>query len=192
LRAAVAQAQDGVRLVADALACLYGEATTPSGCNVVITFAGVLSSVEKRIIREKTGLNLIGFYELAQKQRNRNYAHLQRILSKLDETDIRFSGLCVDAGGASDSSCFIKKEVEAVAVIDSRVQAIEPIYRAYRQSVDTVDTWRRKRVQAAKTLVAASKAWALEHGKIAKALGRNTDFKSWNLRSVLSGLKTGF
>jgi len=110
LRAAVTQAQDGVRLVADALACLYGEATAQSGCNVVIRFAGVLSSEEKKILLDKTGPNLIGFYELAQKQRNKNYAHLQRILSKLDD-DIRFSGLCVDAGGASDSSCFIKKEM---------------------------------------------------------------------------------
>lgn len=192
LRAAVAQAQEGVTLVADALACLYGEVTKQSGCNVVMRFSDVLSSEEKDILRNNAGKNLIGFYELAQKRRNKNYARLQRILSKLDGSDIGFSGLCVDAGGAPDSSCFIKQEVEAVAVIDARVQAIEPIYRAYRQDVDTVNTWRRKRVQSAKILVAASRAWALEHGKIAKALGRNTDFTSWNLRAVLLGLKTGF
>ena len=81
-----------------------------------------------------------------------------------------------------------KQEIEAVAALDARMKAVEPIYRAFEEKRNEINVWRATRLKNAKTVVTAVRTWAKEHQKVTEALEHGTDISAFNLRYILSEL----
>lgn len=182
LKEAVAAAQPGVDIVAEQFQVIYGKAM----------LLAALSLGDKRRLKasQDAGPGVIGFNDNVREKYNDYYQFLNSIVSSVGaDADGRASawhGFCRETTGP----CRPKDELEAVGLVEARMEAIRPIVETYNSQIASIEATTAKRQAASKAVIKAVKAWATEHQKLRSSLEDGTSMSAFNLRAALMELSS--
>jgi hypothetical protein len=152
LKDAVTAAEPGVQLVAQQFEVIYGEAIELAS-NSIRNFALAEASTD-------AGPAIIGFNSNVERNYNSYYRVLNGfVASPSTDPSTNWRGFCRNSSG----TCIARDELEAVGLVEARIEAIRPIVTAYRTRVATIEATLQHRRSTSKAVVKAVKAWAVEH-----------------------------
>jgi hypothetical protein len=177
LREAVAAAEPGVKLVAEQFEVIYGQA--------IMQAANSIRNTRLEEASAAAGPAVIGFNDIVE----RNYNAYYRVLNGFVEssnpgTPAAWRGFCRDSKG----TCVARDELEAVSLVEARIEAIRPIVTTYRAKVAAIDATLAHRQSTSKAVIKAVRAWALEHQKVRASLEDGSAVSAFNLRAALMEL----
>jgi hypothetical protein len=175
LKEAVAAAEPGVELVAKQFEVIYGEAITQA--------ANGIRNTKRREASEAAGPNIIGFNDVVVRNYNAYYRHLIGFVTVPDSTApaSTWRGFCRNDNGP----CQAKEELEAVGLLEARMEAIHPIVKAYETEILKIEATLKHRQQTSRAVIKAVKAWALEHQKLRRCLDDGTSLSAFNLKAAV-------
>jgi hypothetical protein len=178
LREAVAAVEPGVNLVAEQFEVIYGEATKLATSS--------LADMRRLQASQSAGPSVIGFNDNVRDNYNAYYQFLNGIVTEFDPQapGSAWRGFCREPNGP----CRAKDELEAVGLVEARMEAIRPIVETYTAQIASIDATASKRQAASKAVIKAVKAWATEHQKLRSALEDGTSLSAFNLRAALMEL----
>lgn len=177
LKEAVSAADPGVQLVAKQFEVIYGLAidlASDSVRNIALAEASA-----------QAGPAIIGFNNNVERNYNSYYRFLNGLVTNPDPTaTANWRGFCRDSTG----TCVARDELEAVGLVEARIEAIRPIVTIYRSRVENINTTLQHRKSTSKAVIKAVKAWALEHQKVRASLEDGSPLSAFNLRAALMEL----
>ena len=175
LKEAIAAAQPGVDIVAEQFAVIYGEAITQAANSIRNT-----KSLEASI---DAGPGIIGFYDIVERNYNAYYRVLNGFVSKFNPEAPAsvWRGFCLNSSGP----CKAVSELQAVGLVEARMEAIRPIVEAYRTDIKSIHATLNQRNKTSKAVIRAVNAWRLEHQKLRRSLEDGTSLSAFNLKAAL-------
>ena len=177
LKDAILAADPGVQVVATQFEVIYGDAIKLAS-DSIRNFALTEASAD-------AGPAVIGFNRNVEINYNSYYRKLNELVTPSDtDPPTYWRGFCRDDAG----TCIARDELEAVGLVEARIEAIRPIVAAYEARVETIEATYRHRMSASKAVIKAVKAWALEHQKVLASLEDGTSLSAYNLRAALMEL----
>ncbi len=179
LQEAVAAAQPGVDLVATQFEVIYGVAMREASNGIRNT-----KRLEASIA---AGPSIIGFNENVASNYDAYYRFLNEIVANGDPNAPAsvWRGFCKDATGP----CRAVTGLDAVGLVEARMDAIHPIVEAYRTEIAAIEGTMERRRNANKAVIKAVKAWAQEHEKLRRSLEDGTALSAFNLKAALIELE---
>jgi len=175
LSQAVEAAQPGVDKVAEVFEKLYGTAV-PAATRAI-------RNTRKRNASARVGGSIIGFHKNVTTFYNEYYLILNGLIAPPGGTigGSAWKGFCEDG----KATCRARDELQAVSLIDERMEAIRPMVESYDTEVAAADAARQQRLQASLALIRAVRAWSQEHRNVARSLNDKTDMSAFNLKAAL-------
>ncbi len=180
LAEALEAADPGVEIVAGQFEVIYGTALTQA--------AGAIRNTKKLEASMEAGPAVIGFDANVRRNYDAYYRYLNGIVTDVDPEapGSAWRGFCREPEG----SCRAVNELEAVALVEARMEAIRPIVTEYDRKIEAIEKAYRQRLKAGKAVVKAVRAWAREHGKLRESLAEGTDLKAYGLKAALEELQS--
>ncbi|TKB92537.1 MAG: hypothetical protein E8D41_06945 [Nitrospira sp.] len=175
LKDAIAAAEPGVKLVAEQFEVIYGEAINQA--------ANGIRNNKRLAASDAAGPNIIGFNDNVEHNYNAYYRFLNSFVTNFDSQapESFWRGFCRDKTGP----CQAIMELEAVGLVEARMEAIRPIVEAYKAEIMSIETTLKHRRSTSKAVIKAVQAWALEHQKLRRSLEDGTSLSAFNLKAAL-------
>ncbi len=175
LKEAITAVEPGVKLVATQFEVIYGEAMNQA--------ADGIRNIKRREASVAAGPNIIGFNDNVERNYNAYYRFLNGFVTDFDPqaSASAWRGFCRD----SKDPCHAKSEMEAIGLVEARMEAIRPIVEAYKAEIVTIEATLEHRRSTSKAVIKAVKAWALEHQKLRRSLEDGTSLSAFNLKAAL-------
>ena len=122
LKEAITAVEPGVKLVATQFEVIYGEAMNQA--------ADGIRNIKRREASVAAGPNIIGFNDNVERNYNAYYRFLNGFVTDFDPqaSASAWRGFCRD----SKDPCHAKSEMEAIGLVEARMEAIRPIVEAYK------------------------------------------------------------
>jgi hypothetical protein len=180
LKEAVDAAQPGVNIVAEQFEVIYG--------NAMDLAIKSLRDTRSRQASQAAGPGVIGFNDNVKENYNAYYQFLNSFVTDFDPDApaSAWRGFCRE----QKTPCRAKEELEAVGLVEARMEAIRPIVETYNAQIASIEAKAVKRQAASKSVIKAVKAWALEHQKLRSSLEDGSSMSAFNLRAALMELST--
>jgi hypothetical protein len=175
LKEAVAAAEPGVKIVAEKFESIYGTA-------IELAASGIRNE-KRREASLAAGPNIIGFNDNVRRNYNAYYRHLNGFVTEFDKgrPAATWRGFCRNSTGP----CKAVQELEAVGLVEARMEAIRPIVEAYNNEISVIEATLKHRQETSKAVIKAVKAWAIEHQKLRRSLEDGTSLSAFNLKAAL-------
>jgi hypothetical protein len=175
LKEAVAAAEPGVELVAKQFEVIYGEAIKQA--------ANGIRNTKRMEASEAAGPNIIGFNDVVVRNYNAYYQHLISFVTVFDSNAPAsgWRGFCRNSKGP----CQARDEIEAVGLVEARMESIRPIVKAYETEIVSIEATLKHRQETSRSVIKAVKAWALEHQKLRRCLDDGTSLSAFNLKAAV-------
>lgn len=175
LEEAVAAAEPGVKLVAEQFEVIYGKAINQA--------AGSVRNTKRIEASIAAGPNIIGFNENVKRNYNAYYRVLNGFVTDFDPKApaSAWRGFCREGS----NPCQAVSELQAVGLVEARMEAIRPIVASYEAQIKAIDATLEHREKTSKAVIKAVHAWAREHQKLQRSLKDGTSLSAFNLKSAL-------
>ena len=175
LKEAMAAAEPGVNLVAEQFEIIYGVAINQA--------ANAIRNTKRLQASVSAGPNVIGFNDNVKRNYNDYYRYLNGIVTDFDPDApaSAWRGFCRNSTGP----CHAIQELEAVGLVESRMEAIRPIVQAYDSEITNIEKELMQRKMTSKAVIKAVKAWAIEHQNVRRSLEDGTSLSAFNLKAAL-------
>jgi hypothetical protein len=175
LKEAVAAAEPGVNMVAEQFEVIYGEAMRLATAS--------LQDMRSLEVSRAAGPSVIGFNNKVKRNYNGYYQFLNGVVGDFDRHTpaSAWQGFCREGA----MPCRAIKELEAVGLVEARMEAIRPIVDKYNAQIASIEATATKRRAASKSVIKAVRAWAIEHQKLRSSLEDGTSMSAFNLRAAL-------
>lgn len=175
LKEAVAAAEPGVKLVTVQFEVIYGEAIKQA--------ANGIRNTKRLGASVAAGPNIIGFNSNVELNYNAYYRVLNGIVTDFNPNApaSAWRGFCRNSKGP----CQAVDELEAVGLVEARMEAIRPIVEVYETEIMNIEATLKHRRKTSKAVIKAVKAWGLEHQKLRRCLEDGTSLSAFNLKAAL-------
>jgi hypothetical protein len=177
LTEALGAADPGVQMVATSFEVIYKDALRLA--------ADSIRNTRRREASLRAGFAVIGFRDNVLEGYDSYYRRLNQLVRLQPQPETYWKGFCdPEARG-----CVAVQELEAVGLVEARMEAIRPIVESYDREIAAIEADHKRRLTLGEAVVKGVRAWAVEHQKLRTSLDDGTDLDARNLLAALDEIR---